>query len=226
MKRIIKLTFALGLSLLFTLPTFSQTVEARAIEPIPADKNKVLRSLAFSFGGGYNPTVSRGNYASYITLDYPIVKRSDFAIVVQLARYDANNARETPFGPNYEGIPNAPANANQKSFFNNQLSTITLGYHKRLGNRASIGLNGGLGINQSVEDYELIIPYTQGTGFNTNVNFRAKRRHNFLGYAIGTDFRYGLGKYVAFQAQIVAIKNATDLSIQVPVLVGFSFQFR
>lgn len=226
MKTIFKLTFSFGISLLFAVCSFGQTVEEKAIEPIPTDNNKVLRSLAFSFGGGYNPTVSRGNYASYITLDYPIVKRSEFAIVLQLARYDANNTRETPYGPNNEGIPNAPGNAEQKSFFNNQLNTVTLGYHKRLRERASIGINGGLGINQSREDYELIIPYTQGSGLGTAVNFRAERKHNFLGYALGTDFRYGLGKYVAFQAQIMAIKNATDLSVQVPIMVGFSFQFK
>ena len=211
-----------------SIPSVAQSPDS-TLQNVPVSFTnpfKVLRSFAFSLGGGYNPTVKKGNYASYITFEYPIVKRATHVIMLQLSQIDANNYREKQYGPNYDGMLGAPATANQNSFFDNRLHLLSIGYHKRLGNRASIGLNGGIGYNYSKEDLTIAIPYTQGSGLPTTINFVAKREHNFLGYAIGTDFRYGLGKNIAVQAQIMAIKNATDLSIQVPVMVGFSFQVK
>lgn len=228
MKKINILFRLVVLMIVSSLATFAQTTDSTLQnEPISfTNQYKVLRSFAFSFGGGYNPTVSIGNYASYVTFEYPIIKRATLVIMLQLTQLDANNYRETQFGANYEGIAGAPENAKQKSFFDNRLHMLGIGYHKRLGNRASIGLISSIGYNQSKEDLSIIIPYTQGSGFGSTLTFITKRNHTFLGYALGTDFRYGLGRKVAVQAQIMAVKNAYDLSIQVPIMVGFSFQVK
>jgi len=228
MKKLISIIVLCVVLLMTNLVTNAQTTEGTSTtEPdISSNSSKLLNGFAFSFGGGYNPTVTQGNYASYITLEYPIVKLGTDVIVLQLSRIDANNAREGDFGPNYNGLQGAPNTANHKSFFDNNLQMLNLGYHKKLGNRMSIGLNGGIGRNSSRETFTITIPYTQGTGLETNVNFIAKRKHNFLGYTIGTDFRYALDRLVALQAQIMVVKNATDLSVQIPVMVGFSFQFK
>jgi hypothetical protein len=228
MKKINILFSLVVLIIISSLSTFAQTTDSTLQnEPISfTNQYKVLRSFAFSFGGGYNPTVPIGNYASFITFEYPIIKRATHVIMLQLTQLDANNYRETQYGPNYDGIAGAPDNAKQKSFFDNRLHMLGIGYHKRLGNRASIGVIGGIGYNYSKEDLSIVIPYTQGSGFGSTLTYINKRDHTFLGYAFGTDFRYGLGRKVAVQAQIMAVKNAYDLSVQVPIMVGFSFQVK